>query len=124
MKDIPSDELLRILNQGGNNIWKTQIKSKNKIDTYYMIPLQVQKHKEKYNEDEEYNDEGDKKEEDLPCACDVKLCSIFEILKTELPWLGEEQNDVSGMSLEEILNSGNVQIATSALKGFKEFQKM
>ena len=111
----------------------------DKIDTYYMIPSNEKmpnffrmegpkndtkkETKEEETKEEETKEEENEKEEDVyPCTCDEKPCSIFKVLKWELPWLGDEP-DAPEMSLEQLKEffkdpNSNIQIARSAMKHF------
>jgi hypothetical protein len=131
-QNMTTDEIVETM-RCCDKIWKTQLKYNDKVDTYYMI---LDKPQEELNEKEsqaqqeirEINKKEMEEQEDdeyvYPCTCDVKQCSIFEVLKWELPWLGDEtnmdDNNVFDMNIEEMFKNPNIQISRSARQSMKQ----
>ncbi len=113
-----------------DNVWKTKLEYKNKIDVYYLIPCdnnlesyEMDDKQEKESIHEEDHEEETK--ENYPCTCKEKQCSIFDVLKWELPWLGDESNVGPEMSLESLKEffsnpNTNIQMARSARKAMNQ----
>jgi hypothetical protein len=143
-KDVAtSPEVLYMMLEVGNDVWKTKLNycanpedGAFVIDTYYMIPsnekmpnfLKMKGPKnnmedESKQEEEEAGEEETQEEEMYPCTCNENPCSIFKVLKWELPWLGDEP-DAPEMSLDQLKEffkdpNSNIQIARSAMKNLR-----
>jgi hypoxanthine phosphoribosyltransferase len=146
-KDVAtSPEVLYMMLEVGNDVWKTKLNycanpedGAFVIDTYYMIPSNEkmpnflkmkgpknnmeEESKQEEKEAGEEEEEETQEEEMYPCTCNEKPCSIFKVLKWELPWLGDEP-DTPEMSLEQLKEffkdpNSNIQIARSAMKNFR-----